>query len=129
MQKRDTQKLPGDAYSKRIRARFWIVTEAGEGYLGIGRITLLENIDRFGSINQAAKEMGMSYKKAWKLVEDMNKLTVEPLVLSEKGGRTGGGTMVTALGKAYIKQFHELDSRLRVFLESESKSFDNIMVQ
>lgn len=126
MQKRDAQKLPGDAYAKRIRARFWIVTEESEGYLGIGRITLLENIDRFGSINRAAKEMGMSYKKAWKLVEDMNKLSLEPLVLSEKGGKAGGGTMITPLGKDYIKRFHELDSRLRAFLESESERFDNI---
>lgn len=128
MQKSDVQKLPGDAYSKRIRARFWIVTEEGEGYLGIGRITLLENIDRFGSINRAAKEMGMSYKKAWKLVEDMNKLTHEPLVLSEKGGKSGGGTFITPLGKAYIKQFHELDARLRMFLEAESGCFDEIKV-
>lgn len=126
MQKRDAQKLPGDAYSKRIRARFWIVTEQGEGYLGIGRITLLEKIDRFGSINRAAKEMGMSYKKAWKLVEDMNKLTHQPLVLSEKGGKAGGGTIITPLGKDYIKRFYELDSRLREFLESESKRFEDI---
>lgn len=126
MQKHDVQKLPGDAYSERIRARFWIVTEEGEGYLGVGRIRLLENIDQFGSINQAAKAMGMSYKKAWKLVEDMNKLTHEPLVLSEKGGKSGGGTFVTSLGKAYITKFHALESRLRTFLEEESKIFDNI---
>lgn len=126
MQKRDAQKLPGDAYSTRIRARFWIVTEEGEGYLGIGRITLLEKIDQFGSINRAAKEMQMSYKKAWKLVEDMNKLTQEPLVLSEKGGKSGGGTYITPLGKAYIKQFHALDSRLRAFLEAESKVIDDM---
>ena len=120
-------KLPGDPYSDFIRARFWLVSKQGEGYLGIGRIVLLEQIARYGSINRAAKEMGMSYKKAWKLVEDMNRLAEQPLVLSEKGGKAGGGTLVTALGLAYIERFRRFEQRFKVFLQEESKAFKSIL--
>ncbi|WFE68900.1 LysR family transcriptional regulator [Thiomicrospira sp. R3] len=105
------------------------MSEVGSGYIGIGRIKLLENIQRFGSINRAAKEMNMSYKKAWKLVEDMNHLSDFPLVLSEKGGKQGGGTQVTELGVAYINYFHGLEQRLAEFLVKESEQLKNILVR
>jgi molybdate transport system regulatory protein len=115
------EKLPGEAYSTLIHARFWLVAERGKGYLGIGRITLLEHIARCGSINQAAKQMGMSYKKAWKLVEDLNRLAEAPLVTSEKGGKAGGGTQLTPLGEAYVQYFRGLEQRLQMFLQQESE--------
>lgn len=118
------EKLPGEAYSALIHARFWLVAEQGRGYLGIGRITLLEHIARCGSINQAAKQMGMSYKKAWKLVEDLNRLAQAPLVTSEKGGKSGGGTHLTALGQAYVQHFRELEQRLQLFLQQESERLE-----
>ncbi|WP_044407712.1 winged helix-turn-helix domain-containing protein [Thiomicrospira microaerophila] len=121
------KKLPGDAYSALIRARFWLVSPQGEGYLGIGRIKLLENIQRYGSINRAAKEMGMSYKKAWKLIEDMNQLAATPLVVSEKGGRAGGGTQITALGLVYIDYFRGLEQRLAVFLQQETVQLQAVL--
>lgn len=115
-------KQPGEAYSPLIHARFWLVAEQGQGYLGIGRITLLEHIARFGSINQAAKQMGMSYKKAWKLIEDLNRLEEAPLVMSEKGGKSGGGTHLTPLGQVYVQQFREIEQRFQVFLQQESNN-------
>jgi molybdate transport system regulatory protein len=123
------KKLPGDAYAELIRARFWLVSPTAEGYLGIGRIKLLENIQRYGSINRAAKEMGMSYKKAWKLIEDMNQLAETPLVISEKGGKSGGGTRVTELGLRYIAYFRDLEQRLTEFLQQESECLSKILVQ
>lgn len=127
MEESKLSKLPGESYSRHIHARFWIVAEQGHGYLGIGRICLLENIERFGSINRAAKEMGMSYKKAWKLVEDLNTLGNEPLVMSEKGGKTGGGTRLTARGQWYVNRFRQLEQRLSDFLQAESAAFDELL--
>ncbi len=122
-------KLPGEAYSPKIRARFWIVGDAtsdaeerSEGYVGIGRIELLENIERLGSMSQAAKAMGMSYKKAWKLVQDLNGMYVEPLVIKEHGGKSGGGTQLTGRGKALILEFRALEKELIVFLEAQSRT-------
>ncbi|NPA71640.1 MAG: LysR family transcriptional regulator, partial [Gammaproteobacteria bacterium] len=73
------KKMPGEPYAFNIRARFWITGE-NDGYVGIGRVELLERIDRLGSMNKAALEMGMSYKKAWKLIEELNEMYPEPLV-------------------------------------------------
>lgn len=116
-------KLPGDGYSEHIRARFWITGEKG-AYVGIGRITLLEKIDEVGSINRAAKEMQMSYKKAWKLIEEMNQMFSEPLVLKEHGGKAGGGTQVTEKGQAVIRAFRQLETKFQRFLEQESADLD-----
>lgn len=120
-------KLPGEAYSPKIRARFWIVGDAtnevegySEGYVGIGRIELLENIERLGSMSQAAKAMGMSYKKAWKLVQDLNRMYTEPLVIKEHGGKSGGGTQLTQRGKTLILEFRALEKELTLFLEAQS---------
>lgn len=67
--------------------------------LGPGKIKLLRLIDETGSISAAARSAGMSYRRAWLLVETMNACFVEPLVTTETGGTRGGGAVVTALGK------------------------------
>lgn len=105
-------KLPGEAYSKNIRARFWI-TGDDSGYVGIGRIELLENIEQFGSMNKAAKNMGMSYKKAWKLIDELNAMYDEPLVVKEVGGLSGGGSVLTERGKKLISDFKEIETELQ----------------
>lgn len=112
-------KLPGEAYSDNIRARFWVMGKDSV-YLGIGRVTLLEKIDELGSINRAAKEMSMSYKKAWKLIEDLNRMFDEPLVVKAQGGRSGGGTRLTEKGQLAIQQFRAFEKKLTLFLEAES---------
>ena len=114
-----TEKLPGEAYSKNIRARFWI-TGNHSGYIGIGRIELLENIEQYGSISQAAKNMGMSYKKAWKLIEELNHMYDEPLIVKVKGGKAGGGSELTTKGKQLIKDFKKIETKLSLFLQELS---------
>ena len=115
-------KLPGEAYSTKIRARFW-VTGQNDSYLGIGRIQLLENIEKHGSINGAAKAMGMSYKKAWKLIEELNQMSETPLVIKSQGGKAGGGTCLTDQGRTMVKKFRQVEKELTAFLENASKLF------
>ncbi|PLA75061.1 ModE family transcriptional regulator [Hydrogenovibrio sp. SC-1] len=117
-----SSKLPGEAYSERIRARFWLSDDSGS-YVGIGRITLLEEIQKTGSINQAAKAMNMSYKKAWKLVDEMNQLLNQPLVIKAQGGKSGGGTILTQEGLWVLEQFRAIEQRLQKFLQHESCQF------
>lgn len=111
--------MPGEHYSDKISARFWLTGQDG-AYVGIGRITLLEKIQQLGSINAAAKDMKMSYKKAWKLVDEMNQFFDDPLVLKEHGGKTGGGTRLTAKGEQLVKEFRRIEQELIDFLQKAS---------
>jgi len=113
------EKLPGEAYSEHIRARFWI-TGKNSGYIGIGRIELLEKIEELGSMNQAAKSMGMSYKKAWKLIEELNGMYDQPLIVKAQGGKSGGGSVLTPKGKLLIKEFRVIEQQLVLFLHQSS---------
>ena len=120
--KETSKKIPGEAYTDAIHARFWLA--GNEHYIGIGRITLLEKVEVLGSINAAAKEMKMSYKKAWKLIDEMNQVYDEPLVLKVHGGKLGGGSQITPKGLAVIKAFKSLEAKLIQFLEVEAKTLD-----
>jgi len=64
--------------------------------------------------------MGMSYKRAWKLVDELNQMFDEPLVIKEHGGVSGGGTQLTDKGREAIEQFRAIEVRLQRFLQTES---------
>lgn len=101
----------------KLNFKIWVEGEEAV-FLGNGRIRLLEAIDHTGSITAAAKEMGMSYKKAWEQVDSMNHQASEPLVITISGGKGGGGTMVTEHGKRVIAQFTQVKNACREFVES-----------
>ena len=104
----------------KIRNRIWIDGSKGT-FLGNGRIQLLKKINETGSINDAAKELNMSYRKAWSLLDSMNKEAPEPYVLKSTGGQGGGGTEVTEAGKKAIAGFDALNDKCQHFLEKELK--------
>ena len=101
-----------------IDNRIWI-SRNGEPFLGHGRVLLLENIDREGSINKAAKALGMSYKRAWKMVSTMNRLADDPVLECNSGGAGGGGSMLTEKGKKMVTEFRRIDKKCRAMLERE----------
>lgn len=78
------------------------------GLLGPGKIQLMELIAKHGSISAAGKEMGMSYRRAWLLVDEINHIFREPLVLSQIGGAGGGGAQVTEFGHEVIRQYRAI---------------------
>lgn len=87
-------------------------------FLGGDRIALLEKIDELGSINSAAKEIGISYKTAWHLVDMINNLSEKPLVVRMTGGKGGGGTVLTREGRQVIEQYRIVQEEHRKFLEN-----------
>lgn len=80
-----------------------------EGRIGPGKIDLLEQIATFGSISAAARAMEMSYKRAWDLVEEMNRLFGKPLVAAQTGGKHGGGAQLTSLGLSVVSRFRAIE--------------------
>lgn len=101
---------------KEVRIRCWIDID-GIRFFGPGRLELLSLIDESGSIARAAKAMGMSYKKAWDMVDDMNTRGKKPLVVARKGGDKGGGTELTDTGRKMIAKYGELMTKLNSIIE------------
>ncbi|MBN1928058.1 MAG: TOBE domain-containing protein [Chlorobiaceae bacterium] len=87
-------------------------------FLGGDRIELLEKIGELGSINSAAKAVGISYKTAWHLVNMMNNLSEKPLVDRMTGGKGGGGTVLTREGRQVIEKYRIVQEEHRKFLEN-----------
>ena len=90
-----------------------------EGRIGPGKIELLEQIAAFGSISAAARGMDMSYKHAWDLVEDMNRVFGKPLVAAQTGGRKGGGAQLTPVGLAVVSRFRAIERAAAAAAESQ----------
>ena len=80
-----------------------------DGRIGPGKIELLEQIAAFGSISAAARNMDMSYKRAWDLVEEMHRLFGNPVVSAQTGGRKGGGAQLTLAGLAIVSRFRAIE--------------------
>ncbi|MEN9761163.1 MAG: molybdenum-pterin-binding protein MopA [Pseudomonadota bacterium] len=88
-----------------IRLRF-----SEETRLGPGKIALLEAVARTGSIAAAGRELGMSYRRAWLLIDSMNRCFDEPVITAASGGAQGGGADITPLGHQLIRAFRALEA-------------------
>lgn len=93
----------------------------GTRFFGPGPVELLQHIESTGSINQAARAMGMSYKKAWEIVNRLNTMSGSPLVLTATGGEKGGGSSISEEAKQLISHYGQLRERFRKFLQQESE--------
>jgi molybdate transport system regulatory protein len=81
----------------------------GFGYIGPGKVALMELISKHGSIAAAGKEMGMSYRRAWLLVDEINQIFREPLVEKQMGGSGGGGARLTKLGRDVVGRYRAIE--------------------
>jgi len=102
-----------------VKGSIWIECN-GERLFGPGPVELLERINETGSINQAAKQMQMSYKKAWEIINMLNTQAAQPLVVTQTGGSSGGGSMITDEAKAVVAWYRELRERFAVLLKKET---------
>jgi molybdate transport system regulatory protein len=108
----------------RLRAKLWVeigrasaLTEAGAD--------LLEQIEACGSVSEAARRLRFAYRRAWLLVDGMNKAWPEPLVRSAVGGRRGGGAKLTELGRHVLAAYHDMQIQLEHLLDSAGNPFQN----
>ncbi len=82
---------------------------ANNCYVGPGKIDLLEAIHRSGSLSQAARDLGMSYRRAWLLVDSLKSSFRESVTIAETGGKGGGGVTLTQFGRQLIKSYRALE--------------------
>lgn len=81
------------------------------GALGPGKVRLLEAIHETGSISQAGRSLGMSYRRAWLLVDDLNRCFREPVVATQPGGARGGGAALTRFGRELVKKYRSIEAQ------------------
>ncbi|MHB9021165.1 MAG: winged helix-turn-helix domain-containing protein [Halothiobacillus sp.] len=117
-------RLPGDAYGPQIHARLWLIGADQKNYLGVGKVHLMELIDELGSISQAAKNLNMSYKRAWTLIEEVNQIGAQPYVTKEVGGAGGGHASLTDAGQHAIAQYRALEQEFREFVAQRSQGIN-----
>lgn len=91
--------------------------------MGPGKARLVTLIAETGSISAAAREMGMSYRRAWQLVEALNKSFNEPVVLTATGGKRGGGAVVTPFGKRMVEAYHGMEARASAAIAPDLREF------
>lgn len=81
--------------------------------LGPGKIALLEQVGATGSISAAGRALGMSYKRAWELVDSLNRTFTAPVVETRHGGRRGGGAVLTAFGRTVPERYRAMEAAMR----------------
>ena len=94
---------------------------------GPGKADLLEAIAYSGSISQAAKQMGMSYRRAWQLVDTMNRCFATPLVETQTGGNLGGGTVLTQTRLKVLNLFRKMQQELSQQTSSYQQQWSDLL--
>lgn len=111
----------------RLKMRLRLKASNGLLVMGPGRLEILRRIEANGSIAAAAREMGMSYRRAWTLVDATNHCFREPLVESVAGGRRGGGAQLTALGHAVLEIFTVLNDKAAAAVADELAALEAVL--
>ena len=97
--------------------------------LGPGKIALLEEIERSGSISKAARKLGLSYRRAWTLVNTMNKSFESYLVRGSAGGKKGGGACLTPLGTKMAKTYRVMETKAEKAIQENWKTIKRSLKQ
>lgn len=95
--------------------------------MGPGRAELIARIEREGSISAAARSMGMSYRRAWQLVEAINASFQAPVVATEVGGRCGGGARVTPFGRKILQLYRAMEDRATAAIRRDLERFERYL--
>lgn len=101
-----------------IKVKCW-VEEEGERFYGPGPHELLMRIQKEGSLSRAAGQMNMSYKKAWEIIQRLNRHSKDPLVILKKGGQHGGGAKITPHAICIMEEFEKLEGGIKELVKQQ----------
>lgn len=102
-------KIPATAKPEvRFRMR---IQQADTIALGPGKVALLEAVREHGSISAAARSLKMSYRRAWLLMDELNRSLKSPATVSEHGGQSGGGSVLTPVGEEIIRLYRDIENQ------------------
>lgn len=111
--------------SYKIKSRIWIESN-DKVLLGEGRVHLLKAIGETGSLSKAAKSLNISYKKAWQMLDSINKSAKKPVTINNIGGKGGGGAELTEYGKSLIMVFDDINKNCWAFLDQQLEKIKSL---
>ena len=109
----------------KIKSRIWIESN-NKVLIGEGRVNLLRAIGETGSLSKAAKSLDLSYKKAWQLLDSVNKSAKKPVTINSIGGKGGGGAELTEYGKSLIMVFDDINKNCWEFLDQQLEKIKSL---
>jgi molybdate transport system regulatory protein len=118
--------MPGSPVRVQFRLR---ITRDDVIAVGPGKIDLLEAIAKTGSITAAAKSLRMSYRRAWVLVDTMNRSLRSPVVEAEAGGKRGGGTQLTPMGADVVRLYRVVEAKAAKASAAELAALAQLLVE
>lgn len=114
--------MPRAVARTRIRVLF------GSAFaIGPGKADLLQAVEEAGSISEAARQMNMSYRRAWLLIDTMNRCFREPVVDTATGGKGGGGAQITSFGKTVLRQYRAMEAGASASVARRMGSFSRML--
>ncbi len=114
--------MPRAVAKTRIRVLF------GSAFaIGPGKADLLQAIEQTGSISAAARSMGMSYRRAWLLIDTMNQCFREPVVDTATGGKGGGGARITSSGLTVLRRYREMEAAAAASVARHMADFSRLL--
>lgn len=116
--------MPGRKPLLKLRMRLMLGDEIA---LGPGKADLLEGIAETGSIAAAGRKLGMSYKRAWMLVETMNRCFKNSLVKAGRGGRLGGGAILTVQGRKVLDAYRRMEKQADKAVAAEMRTLQRML--
>ena len=95
--------------------------------LGPGKVALLEAIDETGSISAAGRKLRMSYRRAWLLVDALNRACTRPVITTATGGREGGGTALTPTGAEIVRRYRRIEALAAAAAAKEIRALQKLL--
>lgn len=104
----------------KVKAKVWLDKD-GQLIFGAGKSAIIKAIAKTGSLNGAAKALNMSYRHVWSAIQSIEKRMGKALLIKTKGGKDGGGAVITEYAKELIKKFDKLDDDITAFVNKQYK--------
>ncbi|SAK50358.1 ModE family transcriptional regulator [Caballeronia temeraria] len=117
-----------DAADQPAEVRFRMRIMKGETIaIGPGKVSLLEAVRKHGSISAAARSLDMSYRRAWLLIDEINRSLKSPATISEQGGQSGGGCVLTPVGESIVKLYRDVEAQAQNACADQIESLTQLL--
>jgi molybdate transport system regulatory protein len=110
----------------KVKVRLAIADRRGKSFMGIGLLWLLRGVERRGSIRRAAEKMGLSYPKALKILNHLERKLGRPLLTRTRGGKERGGASLTPFALSFLAEYERMHERVADFAEKEFRKLTTV---